>query len=100
MSQDVGVATVLALPDRARTEDWRAVARCRGTDPNLFYPIGRGRQADQQIEAAKAVCNGCPSADACLAHAMSTRQHRGVWGGTSPEERRRLARARLRTVAS
>ena len=100
MNQDLGVATVLALPNRARTEDWRSVASCRGTDPNLFYPIGRGRHADQQIEEAKAVCQGCPSLDACLAFAMSTRQHRGVWGATSPEERRRMARARVRTVAS
>ena len=99
MDQDNGMATVLALPNRAPTESWRAVANCRGSDPNLFYPIGRGRRAYQQIDEAKAVCRGCPSREACLAWAISTRQHRGVWGGTSPEERRRLARPR-RTVAS
>ena len=100
MNQDLAVATVLTLPNRARPEDWRSVASCRGTDPNLFYPIGRGRQADQQIEEAKAVCDGCLSREACLAFAVSTRQHRGVWGGTSPEERRRMARSKVRTVAS
>ena len=99
MNPDHGV-TVLALPDRASTGDWRTLARCRGTDPNFFYPIGRGRQADEQIDEAKAVCRGCPSREGCLAYAISTRQHRGVWGGTSPEERRRLVRARVRTVAS
>jgi WhiB family redox-sensing transcriptional regulator len=100
MDQNLAVATVLALPNRARTEDWRSVASCRGTDPNLFYPIGRGRHADQQMEEAKAVCRECPSQEACLAFAVSTRQHRGVWGATSPEERRRLARGKVRSVAS
>lgn len=100
MDQDVGVAAVLALPDKARSENWRAAGSCRGSDPDLFYPIGRGRSAYRQIEEAKAVCRDCPSREPCLAFAITTRQHRGVWGGTSPDERRRLTRHRVRTVAS
>ena len=100
MDQDHGATTVLARPIRTPPDSWRAIGSCRGSDPNLFYPIGRGRSAQQQIEEAKAICRGCPSLEPCLAFALASRQYRGIWGGTSPEDRRRLTRGRLSSVAS
>lgn len=85
---------------RCGIEGWREVAKCRDSDPNLFYPLGRGRAAVAQAEAAKAVCRACPSREPCLAFALATRQDLGVWGGTSPEDRRALIRAQRRAVAS
>lgn len=81
-------------------ENWREVGSCRDSDPNLFYPMGRGRAALEQAEVAKLVCRACPSREPCLAFALATRQELGVWGGTSPEDRRRLGRGRRRAVAS
>ena len=40
-------------------DDWRAVAACRDTDPDLFFPVGTTGPAIEQIESAKAVCAEC-----------------------------------------
>lgn len=75
---------------------WRQQARCRQTDPDLFFPVGTRPMAQVQIEAAKAVCTGCAVRKACLDFALETNQEAGVWGGTSEEERRKLRRGRGR----
>jgi WhiB family transcriptional regulator, redox-sensing transcriptional regulator len=53
-------------------------------------PTDRRRRRENE---AKAICAGCPRRDDCLAEAMRNRERHGVWGGTTPEERRELARA-------
>jgi WhiB family redox-sensing transcriptional regulator len=92
------------VPPRAAslaTTTWRDAGYCRDKDPNLFYPLGRGRTALEQIDAAKAYCRTCPSREPCLAYALASGQLLGVWGGTSPEERRvLLGRGRRARVAS
>jgi WhiB family redox-sensing transcriptional regulator len=77
------------------SDDWREVAECRDTDPDLFFPIGTTGQAIEQIEAAKDVCFECEARDACLEFALATNQESGVWGATSEEERRKLRKAWL-----
>lgn len=84
-----------------RHPKWRNAGSCRGSDPNLFYPIGRSNMALEQAQQAKTLCRSCPSQPACLGFALSTRQEIGVWGGTLPEERRAIWRAaRRERVAS
>ncbi|MQA84799.1 MAG: WhiB family transcriptional regulator [Streptosporangiales bacterium] len=70
--------------------DWTELAACRGVDPELFYPIGTAGPALEQVAAAKAVCARCPVRDECLEWALRTGEPHGVWGGTTPEERRYL----------
>ena len=72
--------------------DWRGVASCRDTDPDLFFPVGSTGPAIEQIDAAKAVCRACPAREPCLEYAIITNQDSGVWGGTSEDERRKLRR--------
>ncbi|MEO5838893.1 MAG: WhiB family transcriptional regulator [Acidimicrobiales bacterium] len=79
--------------------DWRALASCRDTAPDLFFPVGSTGLAVEQIEAAKGVCDQCPVKAPCLQFALETNQDSGIWGGTSEEERRRLRRAWLRDRA-
>ena len=79
---------------------WRAAAKCRDIDPDVFYPLGRGRSAFEGAEVAKAICQGCPSREPCLRFALSAREDLGVWGGMSAEERREIIRSRRRQVAS
>ena len=76
-------------------DDWRDVAACRDTDPDLFFPVGTTGPAIEQIEAAKAVCRQCDAMSQCLEFALETNQESGVWGGTSEEERRRLRKSWL-----
>jgi len=76
-------------------ESWRDRAACRDTDPELFFPAGSTGDAIDHIEAAKAVCRGCPVREHCLEFAFETNQESGIWGGSSEDERRRLRKAWL-----
>ena len=87
-------------PEGWAHDDWRAFARCRDSDPNLFFPVGRGQVALEQAEEAKLVCRECPSREPCLAFALSAHEELGVWGGTSPQERREFFRGRRGAIAS
>lgn len=71
---------------------WRALAACRDSAPDLFFPIGATGMALEQIEAAREVCRACPVQAECLDFALETNQEAGIWGGTSEDERRRLRR--------
>jgi WhiB family transcriptional regulator, redox-sensing transcriptional regulator len=75
--------------------NWWKHAACAGTDAELFFPIGDGPAVSPQIEAAKAVCRGCPVRPQCLAYALSTNVT-GVWGGFAEQERRHLREIRTR----
>ena len=78
------------------TADWRELAACRDTDPDLFFPVGTTGLAVGHILAAKAVCRECPAQAPCLEYALETNQDSGIWGGTSEEERRVIRRQRRR----
>lgn len=88
--------TADSLVQLAPAGDWREQAACRDTDPDLFFPVGTTGPAVDQIAAAKAVCDLCPSKEPCLEFALSTNQDSGVWGGLSEDERRRVRRARVK----
>lgn len=68
-------------------EPWRQDARCLGTDPDLFFPIG---SAHIDLRARE-ICNACPVRAECLDYAITNNEQHGVWGGLSTRERRRLA---------
>jgi WhiB family redox-sensing transcriptional regulator len=75
---------------------WRDKGRCRGVDPEIFYPP----EDDEEAAApAKAICEACPVREACLEHAIARREHLGVWGGLTERERRRLIRRRRRLAS-
>ena len=82
-------------PLSVEDDDWRDVAACRDTNPDLFFPVGTTGPAIEQIDNAKAVCRQCEVQSLCLEYALSTNQDSGVWGGTSEEERRKLRKVWL-----
>lgn len=55
--------------------DQRALP-CRRNDPDLWFAESPG-----DVEAAKALCRGCPLRETCLAGATERREPWGVWGG-------------------
>lgn len=79
----------------AENDEWRRIAHCRDTSPDLFFPVGTTGPALEQIAMAKAVCESCPSLTPCLEFALMTNQDTGVWGGTSEDERRKLRKTWL-----
>ena len=74
---------------------WRQQARCRGVDPEVFYPVS---DDDEDAEEAKSICALCPVREACLEFALTTREKHGVWGGLTERERRRVLRRRRKTA--
>jgi WhiB family transcriptional regulator, redox-sensing transcriptional regulator len=49
---------------------------CRRGNPDLFFA-----ESPADVEAAKALCHGCPIRDVCLTGALERREPWGVWGG-------------------
>jgi WhiB family redox-sensing transcriptional regulator len=70
---------------------WMSRGACQSEDPELFFPVAAAGAALHQISTAKAVCQACAVRAACLAFGLQTSQD-GIWGGTTPEERRALRR--------
>ena len=69
---------------------WMAGGLCAETDPESFFP-----EKGMPTSAAKRTCMACEVRRECLEYALG-RMHGndvgqfGVWGGLSPEGRRRL----------
>lgn len=82
--------TLLAQAPTVNLRQWRELAACRDSDPDLFFPIGTTGPAIEQIEEAKAVCHACIVREDCLQFSLNTNQEAGVWGGYAEDERRRL----------
>ena len=74
------------------TASWREMGRCKGEDPEIFYP----EDDEDPGEAAKAICALCLVREPCLESAIRTREKIGVWGGCTARERRRIIRRRRR----
>ena len=72
---------------------WRRRAACRGVDPEVFYPV-----TDEDAGTAKSICSTCPVREACLEHALSSREREGIWGGATERERRRILRQRRKSA--
>ncbi|HZJ26878.1 MAG TPA: WhiB family transcriptional regulator [Acidimicrobiia bacterium] len=68
---------------------WRDLASCRGLGPALFYAE---EEDGEDVREAKALCGECSVRRQCLEQALAANERYGVWGGTTPRERRRLRR--------
>ncbi len=71
-------------------KEWRELAACRNSDPELFFPVGTTGPALGHIDSAVTICKQCPVIDECLLYALETNQEFGVWGSYPEDDRRRL----------
>lgn len=62
---------------------------CIDYDTDIFYPE---EYEDEYVAQAKSICNNCWIKEKCLSYAITTNEKEGVWGGTTPIERRRIKR--------
>jgi hypothetical protein len=62
----------LAVREDARTGSvkWMAYGACRGTDPELFFPVSVTGASVEQVSSAKAVCGRCQVRENCLSYAL------------------------------
>ena len=76
------------------TDTWREQGRCKGVDPETFYP----EDDEDPGAAAKQICAICPVREVCLEHALMRREKIGVWGGYTAKERRRIISQRRKSA--
>ena len=81
--------SVAKLTNKAKRLDVKTpyfeTAKCNNhPDPDWFFDIEAGHGIEQ-----KKYCVGCPVINKCLDYALNVKVL-GVWGGTTPEERRQL----------
>ena len=74
-----------AIQDRDEDLSWRARGVCQSVDPEVFFPA-----PSEPADAAVALCRTCDVQGACLAWALEVGDCHGVWGATTPRERRAM----------
>lgn len=73
------------------TPAWIADGYCHNK-PHLTFLFYSDQPSEQ--ESAKRMCTVCPVKAQCLVAALERNERFGIWGGTSPADRKRL-KARL-----
>ncbi|MFI1398177.1 WhiB family transcriptional regulator [Streptomyces sp. NPDC020681] len=63
---------------------------CHGANPRIFFPAHEVPLGEREIREAKNICSRCPVREDCLALAIQSGETDGVWGGTTPAERRSI----------
>src|SRR5258706_15508764 len=74
-----------AFQERQDDGVWRTRGVCQSVDPETFFPA-----PSEPADAAVALCRTCDVQGACLAWALDVGDCHGVWGGTTPRERRAM----------
>lgn len=77
-------------------QSWQENAACKTLSIEVFFP-----PAEQEAEAARAICSACTVREPCLESALSSGEPFGIWGGLTTQERRTIsARRRARAAAA
>lgn len=71
---------------------WMAEALCAEAEGNLWFPDVNSPDA----KYAKSICAECPVVDECLDYAVQNKIVEGIWGGMTPNERKRKMKGRQR----
>jgi hypothetical protein len=71
-----------------RIGDGQAACREVGVDPEVFFPEGEADPVLAQVSVAKCICAKCGVQQLCLALALRRGEREGIWGGSTPQERR------------
>lgn len=75
--------------------DWKVKAACRDAPDTLFF----AERSDHQSQIkAKTYCARCPVVSACLAYALAFKDIYGIWGNTTPKERRKMLKAAMQPL--
>jgi hypothetical protein len=74
-----------AINERQLDPAWRTKGVCQQVDPETFFPA-----PNEPADAAISLCRSCDVQGSCLAWALDVGDCHGVWGGTTPRERRAM----------
>jgi WhiB family redox-sensing transcriptional regulator len=84
--------------------EWMIDGNCLETDPEIFFPEQYKIDGEyvSQVKEAKAICAECPVKLKCRTYILEIESkpnvagRYGIWGGTTPEERKAIvARQKL-----
>ena len=80
---------------------WMLAGSCVGYEKDLWFPSEhenrgrpRGARTADPWASARAVCDRCLVSTDCLDYAVAHGIRFGMWGGTTPETRRHMLKAR------
>lgn len=91
LATGIDTATILAA-HLGNRPDWMRDGLCREpTYPASWWHPARGTPTRYAV----AVCARCIVRAECLDYALTNDLDHGIWGGTTPQERRQLNRARI-----
>lgn len=79
---------------RRRPTTWKHKAACRHADPDIFFPE---TSSSTMYNEALAYCQGCKVRATCLAEHLDEKH--GVFGGTTPLQRKQLRGKRRKETA-
>jgi WhiB family redox-sensing transcriptional regulator len=65
-------------------------AACAEVTPDVFFPEFGNNHSRQAIK----ICDACPVKLLCLEYALGNEEVWGIWGGLTPNQRKRLKRGR------
>ena len=74
-----------AITERDQDPAWRTRGLCQSVDPETFFPA-----PSEPADTAVALCRTCEVQGPCLAWALEVGDCHGVWGATTPRERRAM----------
>jgi WhiB family redox-sensing transcriptional regulator len=88
----------MQAPDRPsrRPDPWPERAACKTASPSIFFPRGEDGATQPDYSHAKAICATCVVRGECLAAGLYERF--GVWGGTTPRQRRGMRKSDRRAI--
>lgn len=74
--------------------NWRERAACKGQPVELFFPQ-KGGGGVKAVKKAKVFCDVCPVAEPCLQYGVLVNDRQGIYGGTTPLQRRAMKRTHV-----
>ena len=86
------------MRDPLDVENWRADAKCKGMDTELWFPPREKELYKSIADVSKGICFGrdgrpeCPVRKECLMYSETMNEQYGIWGGLSHRERNALKR--------
>lgn len=86
MARPTATELALQLLEHRPEPEWATAALCAQTDPDAFF-VDRGGSPLPAIR----VCDSCPVRLDCLTNAIRDGEAQGIWGGTTPRQRRAIA---------
>lgn len=69
---------------------WFSRAKCRGADPEIFFPDPEQMNVRSKRRQAEDFCSGCLVIVKCAEYALVNHEVSGVWGGTAGWSHRHL----------